>query len=395
MKKFLSLLNKDRNLATGKYDIRYNCFWKTSSSDSSAVASTSTGWKTLHSFTVVEDCAEWLPSIVTGKSTIARLFLLGAPEFLAADCTKLDIVKEATFRAHDINPMDGKLSYDELLEAFSKHDMDTTYLKNLQKSNYFETTAVSLNDVVQAPSVPLRCQDAISTKPNLYFTDITYPTPSTGKDECKIQKEIVELKWDYNKIPSTGDFQCVYVDGRLYKKLTKESGKTPATELEDFRPSTSVGLNAIRLTTHLTFENGNYKNLIDDSGPSTAVKGTTLSTYACGSGISCLRRTSKGDDYFIENQPLMESSAIMAWIRIEEDSFKSSATTSSTAPIWLSEGPSKDRRYLKLFGIKKNSRTLFAKYFNEELSSSTALSYNRMHHVAMVLNKEYLSLIHI
>ena len=159
--------------------------------------------------------------------------------------------------------------------------------------------------------------------------------------------------------------------------------------MEDFRPSTSVGLNAIRLTTHLTFENGNYKNLIDDSGPSTAVKGTTLSTYACGSGISCLRRTSKGDDYFIENQPLMESSAIMAWIRIEEDSFKSSATTSSTAPIWLSEGPSKDSRYLKLFGIKKNSRTLFAKYFNEELSSSTALSYNRMHHVAMVLNKEY------
>ena len=144
---------------------------------------------------------------------------------------------------------------------------------------------------------------------------------------AKFKKEIVELKWDYNKIPSTGDFQCVYVDGRLYKKLSKESGKTPATELEDFRPSTSVGLNAIRLTTHLTFENGNYKNLIDDSGPSTAVKGTMLSTYACGSGISCLRRTSKGDDYFIENQPLMESSAIMAWIRIEEDSFKSSATT--------------------------------------------------------------------
>ena len=215
------------------------------------------------------------------------------------------------------------------------------------------------------------------------------PTHSTGKDECKVQKEIVEMKWDYNKNPSDGDFQCIYVDGRLYKKLKTESGKAPATKLEDIRPATRVGLNAMRLMTHLTFENGSYKNLVDGYGPSGAVAGTTLSTYGCGRGISCLRRTSSGGDYFMENQPLMESSAIMSWIRIEEASFSSSSVISSVAPIWFSEGPSKDSRYVKFFGIKRDSKTLYAKYFNEELSSSTALSYNRMHHVAMVLNKEY------
>ena len=388
LKKFLSLLDKDQKHAPGKYDIVYNCFWKTSSSDTSAVAASSTGWKSLHSFTVVEDCADWLPSKVEKKSTIARLFVSGAPEFLAADCAKLDIAKEAIFRAHDTNPMDGKLSYEELFEAFTKHDMDTNYLKYLQKSNYFESTGVSLNDVVHSAAIPLRCQDATSSKPDIYITDITYPTAKTVKDECKIQKENVKLEWDYNKMPSSGDFQCVYVDGRLYKKLKTEAGTTAATELEDIRPSSSVGPSAVRLMTHLTFEGGSYKNLVDGSGPSSAVAGTTLSTYACGSGISCLRRTSSGDDYIMENQPLMHSSAIMTWVRIEQTSFPSSTTTSSVAPIWFSQGPSKDSRYQKLFGIKKDSRTLFAKYFNEELSSSTALSYDKMHHVAMVLNKE-------
>ncbi|CAL6391806.1 unnamed protein product [Bathycoccus prasinos] len=388
LKKFLSLLDKDQKHAPGKYDIVYNCFWKTSSSDTSAVAASSTGWKSLHSFTVVEDCADWLPSKVEKKSTIARLFVSGAPEFLAADCAKLDIAKEAIFRAHDTNPMDGKLSYEELFEAFTKHDMDTNYLKYLQKSNYFESTGVSLNDVVHSAAIPLRCQDATSSKPDIYITDITYPTAKTVKDECKIQKENVKMEWDYNKMPSSGDFQCVYVDGRLYKKLKTEAGTTAATELEDIRPSSSVGPSAVRLMTHLTFEGGSYKNLVDGSGPSSAVAGTTLSTYACGSGISCLRRTSSGDDYIMENQPLMHSSAIMTWVRIEQTSFPSSTTTSSVAPIWFSQGPSKDSRYQKLFGIKKGSRTLFAKYFNEELSSSTALSYDKMHHVAMVLNKE-------
>ena len=273
LKKFLSLLDGNQQLKPGQYDIQYKCFWRTSASDdASAVASSSTGWKTLHSFTVIEDCADWLPSTMKGKSTIAQLFVSGSPEFLAAECTQLDIAKEAVFRAHDINPMDGKLSYDELLDGFTKHDMDTTYLKNLQKGNFFETTGVSLNDVVQSAATPLRCQDAISTKPDVYFTDITYPTHSTGKDECKVQKEIVEMKWDYNKNPSDGDFQCIYVDGRLYKKLKTESGKAPATKLEDIRPATRVGLNAMRLMTHLTFENGSYKNLVDGYGPPPALE---------------------------------------------------------------------------------------------------------------------------
>ena len=73
--------------------------------------------------------------------------------------------------------------------------MDTNYLKYLQKSNYFEITGVSLNDVVHSAAIPLRCQDAISSKPDIYITDITYPTAKTGKDECKIQKENVKLKW--------------------------------------------------------------------------------------------------------------------------------------------------------------------------------------------------------
>ena len=80
LKKFLSLLDGNQQLKPGQYDIQYKCFWRTSASDdASAVASSSTGWKTLHSFTVIEDCADWLPSTMKGKSTIAQLFVSGSP----------------------------------------------------------------------------------------------------------------------------------------------------------------------------------------------------------------------------------------------------------------------------------------------------------------------------
>jgi hypothetical protein len=125
LKKFLSLLDKDQKHAPGKYDIVYNCFWKTSSSDTSAVAASSTGWKSLHSFTVVEDCADWLPSKVEKISTIARLFVSGAPQFLAADCAKLDIAKEAIFERMILTPW--MVNY--LMKSFSKLLQNTTWTR--------------------------------------------------------------------------------------------------------------------------------------------------------------------------------------------------------------------------------------------------------------------------
>jgi hypothetical protein len=106
---------------------------------------------------------------------------------------------------------------------------------------------------MESSVAPLKCQD-ISSNPDVYFTTITYPTIKTGKEECKIQNENVEVKWDFNNVPAVGDFMCVFVDGRLYKKLTRETeNDEPAREIKDIRPSSNVGVNAIRLRTHFTF----------------------------------------------------------------------------------------------------------------------------------------------
>ena len=73
----------------------------------------------------------------------------------------IDVVKEQVFRKYDIDPLDGKLSYGELAEAFQKHDVDLSYLDHLNEIEYFDDTkgGILLSDVLMnsnAGSRPLQ-----------------------------------------------------------------------------------------------------------------------------------------------------------------------------------------------------------------------------------------------
>ena len=65
-------------------------------------------------------------------------FFNGLAEYLTiTDCTTVDYVKETVFRKYDTNPRDGKLSYDELYNAFLTHDVDSSYMtKELTEDGY-------------------------------------------------------------------------------------------------------------------------------------------------------------------------------------------------------------------------------------------------------------------
>ena len=96
--------------------------------DNTKVSSSVTGWPTLHEFEVKEGCSEMLDVKLNQENalddfTIAHKLLLSSPQFLGADCDSIEVVKEQVFRKYDIDPLDGKLSYGELAEAFQKHDV--------------------------------------------------------------------------------------------------------------------------------------------------------------------------------------------------------------------------------------------------------------------------------
>ena len=80
----------------------------------------------LYTFVVDEGCSDWLSSSDVG---LKNSFLQSSPEYLTiTDYATVDYVKETVFRKYDTNPRDGKLSYDELYNAFLTHDVDSSYM---------------------------------------------------------------------------------------------------------------------------------------------------------------------------------------------------------------------------------------------------------------------------
>jgi hypothetical protein len=115
---FLRTTSQSLSLETGEFEIKYDCRFEFS--NDAVAPSTSTGWQTLHTFQIVEGCEGWLAP--SSKVDIADLFLLSSPDFLSADCDKLEVVKEQVFRKYDVNPLDGILSLEEVRAAYKTHD---------------------------------------------------------------------------------------------------------------------------------------------------------------------------------------------------------------------------------------------------------------------------------
>ena len=123
--------------------MKYQCYWRYA--DGTSVPNTKTGEQTLHKFDVDEGCSDWLSSSEVG---LENSFLQSSPEYLTiTDCATVDYVKETVFRKYDTNPRDGKLSYDELYNAFLTHDVDSSYMtKELTEDGYTELNLEGHNE---------------------------------------------------------------------------------------------------------------------------------------------------------------------------------------------------------------------------------------------------------
>ena len=168
---YLSLTDKDDQLATGKYEILYNCYYGEQSQ---------TKFKSLHTFTVMSGCSDWLPTSFRGLS-IVELFLQSAPllDVKPPECDQIDRVKESIFREFDTFPLDGKLSAAEIRDAFFKHDVDATYLDRLIEEDYFEARngGIMMSDVISSRRRPLAYTGTTLTDASdVFFTKSTYPT---------------------------------------------------------------------------------------------------------------------------------------------------------------------------------------------------------------------------
>ena len=169
------------------------------------------------------------------------MFLLSSLNFISAKCDVLDVSKEQTFRKYDNDPLDGKLSYNELSETLAKHGVDTTYLTHLEKIGYFtEKDGILLSEVMNSNARPSHCA-VVNKASDVFTTQITYPTLETVEEECNAQKERVDLAWGYNKEPTENDFMCIYADGLFYKSVKGKQSECCTESQSDCRREAIVG----------------------------------------------------------------------------------------------------------------------------------------------------------
>ena len=103
----------------------------------------------------------------------------------------------------------------------------------------------------------------------------------TQEEECAANNEKLEMSWDYNiNIDPQRDFQCVYADGLLLRKIPGKEIKTKKM-IQDTRPSLGVGSKAVRLGSQMSF---------DDKSVTDKLLGNGLSLASCGDGLKCLKR---------------------------------------------------------------------------------------------------------
>ena len=385
------------NIKIGTYAVNYNCYWLMPDGVTKAPG-TSTGERTLHTFSAKEGCSDWLSSI---QVSMEKLFLQSTPSFLSiTDCDTINYVKEMAFRKYDTNPQDGKLDYAELLKAFLTHDVDTSYLTNeIGESGY---TDLTLSDIMSSNTLPFACYTkAISNSDDVYMTSVTYTdtesdaiSTSTTLDSCAAAKELVTVKWGYKNLPTnTADYMCVYSDARLYAKYVGSGGI--ATSLTDTRPSMGTGDSRVSLIAHFTFDN-DLSNSADDEDTTTTLPGSYDSFATCGAGQSCLKTKASSTGFKFSDSNELSESAIMTWIyrsnadTLAKDVIYSTSVTDSSCTHTVHFTMDKDVKLSGGYVVSGNKGGCTTCADGScQISSSAALPKNKWNHVAMVSNGVY------
>ncbi|CAL6288116.1 unnamed protein product [Bathycoccus prasinos] len=378
----LSLTNKDGNSATGEYEIWYNCFYLKKSKDSS------TGWKKLHTFRVIDECSDLLPSGFKGLS-IVEMLLHSSPSFLELSppsCESVDIVKESIFREYDLTPQDGRLDENEVREALSQHDVDTSSLKYIiPESTYFRKKGgIMLSDFITSSTLPLACSGLSLTKASdIYFTEASYTNMDSDELECKKYHKGVHLKWDHKRTPQKNDRQCLYTDGRLLRSFKTDDKGQFVNSFKDERPSSGVGPDAVNLQVHISFDSNKVENIIGNPkvSKSPEEKDAYVTSTSCvtenNDGGKCFNRISASSSLELSNERQMSKSSVMTWIK--------PAKIAGNQYLWQSIGF--ESKFQKAFGIRGSGKLFVQLNDNVKVEGDKALQVNTWYHVAMTLNK--------
>ena len=240
----IEMSDKDGKLASGKYEIRYSCWWEyrrcTKYSNwsgrrrnllgngANGAARTTTSFQNrrclrystylkvpgsdssglIHKFRVLPGCNKFLPLSGGGDSRtgetyeeLAKYLLLTADEFNTVLCDKQDIyaAKELVFRKHDNNPRDGILSFEELYAAIEKQSADTYILDMWNKAENGDITLMP-SHLLMLDIYPAHCAQKV--KHNLQFTSTVYPTSVPGREtllkQCEAEAKLMRVGWEYN-----------------------------------------------------------------------------------------------------------------------------------------------------------------------------------------------------
>ncbi|CAL6383485.1 unnamed protein product [Bathycoccus prasinos] len=381
---YLSIVNSKGQIVPGHYEIVYNCAWYVANT---AVSGSVTGWQNLHKFEVKGGCSEKLNAKLNqgnahDELTIAHKLLLSSPQFLGVGCDSIDVVKEQVFRKYDIDPLDGKLSFSELADAFQRHDVDLSYLNHLNDIKYFDDTkgGILLSDVMNSNARPAHCT-VVDAKSDVFITETSYPTLDSGKKECELNKEKVKIAWDFQekKAPKeTSDMVCIYADGLFYKKL-KYPDAINVKSIVDERPTSGVGSSAISFLEHFKFEDGFKNSAPGRKGVEYSIpEHGGASINSCGGGNKCLLRTSTSSPFHLKDQQGMSSSSVMTWFTFQGHS----------GDLWRSSTTVGGKLYERSFRVDTDG-TLSVNFYGTELRSLQKLPNDeKFHHVAMILNKQ-------
>ena len=205
-----------------------------------------------HHFRLVQGCEIF----ISGKPYLVRHVLLNSPDYIDCKCTEcdskcVDDAKESVFRSIDSNPMDGELSFEEIVSTLRSYSADLSIVYTLRSH-----IPLSLGDFMATDAPPPGCNASYSA---IQMTKVTYPSVDSGREttttECQNSASKATAAWRYStdesRQPQKGDIVCVYVDGFLFETAqplaknaevdaksfqTLKSGYPILSRIEDTRP---------------------------------------------------------------------------------------------------------------------------------------------------------------
>jgi len=396
--KSLPMTNVNGQIEPGEYEVKYDCYYVYSNGD--RVPGYPVTETTLHTFELQAGCQDLMPIGQNGAyDELAKYLLLTSDDFNNVDCTdeaEVYKVKEAVFRRHDINPVDGALSYNELIAAALKQSSDTYIIEKWNNKAGGELL-LKPSHVMRVRVNPLSCGTG-----SLVFKSAVYPTNSPGREttatECRDNATEMTASWTYST-PSAvraGDYVCVYVDGVLYNKLEVKStdpglvgygaiasGKYAATQITDIRPVTGMFQDSQQsLVANFLFDDdgssGQASLITSVSSVANGQAGSaptltpfdqsrTLSTCTGGDGAMCLSAVSspvsgKSYAYTYNGNSFPDDVAISAWVR--GNCAGKAGTDERMMSIAYFEGSSGGVNYALNFFLSKSGSAmdLIAKY---------------------------------